>query len=645
MLPQTAYHIEAPAPMQECIQPCPWFNDTPNGELYWDALLQISRGNREEAERIVQAVQTGQPLIIDADWKRASPRTFDGVLDKIFISEASTSPQGLSFIGLLESIGVKEHNGFLNDVSPEASLKILEQKKEHLLVLQNFPQAGLSEEQKIARALYCWKLSHEIAGEKFLFHDYRLTQTFIGVLAEMVATFTQVQRVNGVEDLKQYLLRLGAITIQLKQTQQVMQLQRAQGIFPPRFMLEILLKILPGYFSSSGEQHPFWVHLADQVKPLKLREEEEGLLLAKRILEVSAIPAFESLHAYCQKLLEEVHTDHGVWALPDGSAYYAHVLKSHTTCDLTPSQVHALGWQEIERIEQEIRILLAKDGIEEPSKTVGELLKQVSQDPSLYYADTSEGRQACLEDFKAILDRSREVLWPLFGLTPKAPVSVLAVPKYEEMGMPAAFYLSPSMDGARSGVFYVNLRNMHEMCRMRMETLAVHEAEPGHHFQISIQMESPLHIMRRTQHFTAYAEGWALYAEKLAYERGFYSSPYQQLGHLQDELLRAVRLVVDTGIHEKRWSKEQAVRFMQEKLGYDYQSTVSEVERYFAVPGQACAYKVGQLKILELRQKARQALGERFDLREFHDLLLRSGSVPLAVLEEIIEQYIDVLLH
>jgi uncharacterized protein (DUF885 family) len=228
----------------------------------------------------------------------------------------------------------------------------------------------------------------------------------------------------------------------------------------------------------------------------------------------------------------------------------------------------------------------------------------------------------------------------LFDLKPKVSVKIQPVPSYEEESQAGAYYCSPSIDGSRPGLFFVNLRSMQELPIYRMETLAMHEAEPGHHFQIAVQNDMNLPMLRNLTHNTAFVEGWALYAEKLAYEQGFYSSSFAKLGHLQDELLRAARLVVDTGIHKKRWTREQAIDYMTAATGMNRESVATEVERYFVLPGQACSYKIGQLKILELRQRAKDLLGDNFSIQEFHNLILKTGSCPLAVLEEVVDQYI-----
>jgi uncharacterized protein (DUF885 family) len=617
-----------------------WFGGKPNPDLYWEALIQVAKGNREAARNIVESIQSARFLPAVPEWKKEYPDNLDAFFDKLFLSEVSNRPQELSFIGLLDSIGIREHNACLNDVSIDACRKALAQKKVDFQCLQKYSSGDLTADQKQSYDVFYWKLAHEIEGEKFLFHDYRISQSFVGILAEVNATFTQFHKLEIDQDVENYILRLACLPTQLKQTVETMEYQRQQGIFPPRFAIQKALNIIAGFLASDIADNFLYTRLAEQINGIDIPDRSEKLSRAAAVIQNQVCPSYRLLQIYCQNLLNEVPSDHGVWALPDGDAYYAHMLKGHTTTDLTADEIHELGLKEISRIEEEMRGLLARQGFIDPSKGIGALMQDLSNSSNFYYPNTPEGREECLADFYAILERSREKLWPLFGITPKFPVSILAVPKHEEGGMPAAYYHSPSIDGSRPGVFYVNLRNMQEISKCRMETLAIHEAEPGHHFQLSIQMESDVPVLRKIDSYTSYAEGWALYTEKLAYENGFYTTPSNVLSHLQDELLRAIRLVVDTGIHKKRWSKERAVGFMKQHLCSNHDSIVSEIERYFVAPGQACGYKIGQLKILELRQKAKDQLNDKFDIREFHDAVLGAGSVPLTILEDVVNRYV-----
>ena len=276
--------------------------------------------------------------------------------------------------------------------------------------------------------------------------------------------------------------------------------------------------------------------------------------------------------------------------------------------------------------------------VENPTRKLNELGKE----ERFLYANTDEGRAACLGEYQRILDEMNAALDPYFAVRPKAILKVERVPEFREKTSAGAYYQMGALGGGRPGIFFANLRDMNEIHKFGMKTLSYHEGIPGHHFQISIAQElKGVPIFRRMLPFTAYAEGWALYAEKLAREIGMYrDDPYSELGCLDSELFRAVRLVVDTGIHYKRWTREQAIEYMSAHAAQEQESVISEIERYIVMPGQACAYKIGMIKILELRERTQKALGAAFDLREFHDVILKNGSLPLSILDEIVQAYI-----
>jgi uncharacterized protein (DUF885 family) len=311
----------------------------------------------------------------------------------------------------------------------------------------------------------------------------------------------------------------------------------------------------------------------------------------------------------------------------------------HTTTRTSPAALHRIGLAEVDRIQAEMDRLLRAVGHAEGN--VGARMSALASDPAQLYADSDAGRQQILVDFKRIIDEVGGGLGDYFDLAPKAPVEVRRVPEFSEKTAPGAYYLAPALDGSRPGVFYVNLRKVDEIPRFGMRTLAYHEAVPGHHFQLSLMQElRGVPTFRRLLPFTAYSEGWALYAEQLAHEAGFEKDPLDNLGRLQAELFRAVRLVVDTGMHAQRWSRERAIAYMIDTTGMPESDVTAEIERYLVNPGQALSYKVGMLKILELRERARAALGSRFDLRAFHNLVLTGGAMPLAILEQRVDAWI-----
>ncbi len=364
--------------------------------------------------------------------------------------------------------------------------------------------------------------------------------------------------------------------------------------------------------------------------------------LAVQLVTSDVYPAYGLFIDYFKQLDDKVSENHGVWALPDGDRLYKLAIEFFTTTDYSADYIHNMGLREVDRIQGEIMIILAAQGWDAESGFKS-AIDRLAEDERFYYADSDEGRQQILDDYQQIIDEISAQLDPWFEVKPSSGVEVKRVPEFKEKTAPGAYYNPPAMDGSRPGVFYANLYDIKATPKYGMRTLAYHEAVPGHHFQIAIQQElKDLPFFRRLIPFTAYSEGWALYSEYVAWEAGMQSDPFDNIGRLQAELFRAVRLVVDTGIHDKRWNREQAIEYMLENTGMAVSDVVSEIERYFVLPGQALAYKVGMNKIMELRTRAETALGENFDIREFHNVVLTNGALPLTILERLVDQYIAV---
>ncbi|MDQ7050102.1 MAG: DUF885 domain-containing protein [Enterobacterales bacterium] len=320
---------------------------------------------------------------------------------------------------------------------------------------------------------------------------------------------------------------------------------------------------------------------------------------------------------------------------------YRLALKFFTTSNYSPDYIHQLGLSEVDRIQAEILQILKQQDFD-TSQGFEVAIKSMADQPRFYYPDTDAGREQILADYQKIIDEIDAGMDKAFRIKAKAGVKVERIPKFKEKTSPGAYYNGPAIDGSRPGIFYANLYDIKATPKYGMRTLAYHEAIPGHHFQISVAQElEDIPLFRKFGLFTAYVEGWALYAERVAWEMGYESDPFDNIGRLQAELFRGVRLVVDTGIHAKRWTRQEAIDYMMKNTGMPESDVVAEIERYIVMPGQACAYKVGMMKILELRQKAKDALGDRFDLRDFHDVVLKNGAVPLDILEEFVDNYIQ----
>jgi uncharacterized protein (DUF885 family) len=331
--------------------------------------------------------------------------------------------------------------------------------------------------------------------------------------------------------------------------------------------------------------------------------------------------------------------DAGVWKLPQGDQYYADSVLFWTTSTMSPGEIHATGLQVVadytRRIDDQMKSLGLTEG------TVGQRLRKMYDDKKLQYPNTDDGKEKLLADLNLKVQAVRAKLPQWFGTLPKADLIIKRVPKATEAGAPGGYYQNGSLDGKRPGMYYINLRDTAEQPSWTLGTLTYHEGIPGHHLQLSIQQEASLPLIRKVSFFSAYLEGWALYSEQLADEMGMYDNdPWGRIGYMHDAMFRGVRLVVDSGMHAMKWSREQAVKYYTDSLGDPEASAITEVERYCVWPGQACAYMLGKLEILKLREKAKTALGAKFDIRQFHDAVLLGGAMPLAILDKRIDAYI-----
>ena len=413
--------------------------------------------------------------------------------------------------------------------------------------------------------------------------------------------------------------------------------ERAErGIMPPDWVYPYVISDIEELLAA-GEKNAVLADFTQKIDGLELEQSDRDSLLAEatEAWNDSARPAYAGLLAEMKRQQAFAPTDDGVWRLPDGEGYYAARLQSYTTTDLTADQIHDIGLREVERIHGEMRAIMKSVGFE---GTLQDFFEFTRTDDRFFYTT----REAYLADAQAKLDAMEEKLPAYFGTLPESPMIIKPVEEFREKSAGKAFYQSPAADGSRPGTYYVNLYNLRDMSRNELEALAYHEGFPGHHLQRALQTETDdLPPFRRFGGFTAYTEGWGLYTEELGKDMGFYTDPFSDFGRLGMELWRACRLVVDTGIHSKRWSREEAIQYLKDNTPNPEGDIVKAIERYITTPGQATAYMIGKLKIMELRSKAQQELGEDFDYRGFHDAVLLSGPVPLDILEENVDQWIE----
>ena len=359
-------------------------------------------------------------------------------------------------------------------------------------------------------------------------------------------------------------------------------------------------------------------------------------------IKVNVKPGYQSILSFMIENYKYANQYHGVWSLPNGDDFYALRLRTYTTTDYSAAEIHEIGLQEVERIGNRMKEIFLELGYE-VNKPIGEMMSDLNENPEFLYEDTPDRKEIVIKDYNQMVKEAEQDVRPYFFDFPESPVEVRAVPEYSEKTAAGGYYQSPSLDGSRPGVFYANLYDIKQTPKFGMRTLTFHEAVPGHHFQIALNLENDeLTLYRRLGYRTsAYTEGWALYAEQLGVEVGMTKSLYDELGVLQSEMFRANRLVVDTGLHYKKWTREKAMEYMKKVTGMSDTEVRVEIERYIVWPGQATSYKMGMIKILDLRDKAMKELGAKFDLRKFHSIVLDQGIVPLFILDDLIDEWIN----
>lgn len=570
------------------------------------------------------------------------PWSIDHFYARVFLGFALRHPMMLSQIRVLEPMGLDFHSDDLDDMSLEFTQREGAWTARQLDILRSYDREAMDEAGRLSYDILEFFLADLVKGERFMLHDYPVNPLH-GIQTYLPQFMTTVHQINEARDAESYLERLRGFRQAFAQVIDGLELRREQGIVAPRFILDKVLVEMRDFTAPSPRENALFEHLAarlDALADLPAERRAELLTEGEEVMMTSVYPAYDALIQEVEQLVEVATDDAGVWKLPDGEAFYAYKLWENTTTDLSASEIHQLGLQQVAAIETEMRQSFAAVGLE--AGTIGEGMAQLSADPRFKYPDDEAGRAALLDEYGRLIVEVDGKISQLFELLPKASVAVEGMPEFRQANAPLAYYEPPPFDGSKPGVFFVNLRSTDEHPRFSMRAVVYHEAIPGHHFQIALMQEmQDVPFFRRILPFIAYVEGWGLYAEQLAAEHGFQDDPYDRLGYLQGQMLRAVRLVVDTGLHHHRWTRQQAIDYMLALTGRAENEVVAEVERYIVEPGQACAYKVGQLKILELRRRARQALGERFDLRRFHNVILGQGAMPLTLLERQVEQWID----
>lgn len=561
---------------------------------------------------------------------------------RLFMQMGSDNPELLSMLGILEKFGIHGHNSKLADVSEARMTKDFNRLERGLKLLRSYPRKKQSPEILLSTDILDWFMDDQYRNKPFRHHDYPFNQMF-GLQSETPNFMMTIHPFNNVRDARDYIKRLSKFGLKFNQALEGQRIREQENCIPPQFVIRRILDEMVAFSGVPARENALYTVFEEKLIKIETDPDRRQKLLQAVEAEIqnSVYPAYKNLIEYFKPLELIANQDDGVWKLPNGEAYYAHLLRSSTTSELSANTIHEMGVTEVDRIGSEMKNLLRHLGYADV-ENAPLCLKDLSQDARFHYPNTEEGRAECLNEYGRILEEIDKIIGSVFDIRPKAALKVERVPKFRELGSAGAYYQMPDMGGKRPGVFYANLRDMHEVHKFGMKTLAYHEGIPGHHFQIAIAQElrgQP--FFRKLVPFTAYIEGWALYAEKLAREQGAYKDdPYGELGYLDSELFRAVRLVVDTGIHQLRWTRQHAIDYMLAHTASPLESVTSEIERYIVMPGQACSYKIGEIKIVAMREKVLKALGEKFDLRKFHNVILHNGGMPLSLLDQVVDSFI-----
>ena len=568
--------------------------------------------------------------------------SLDKFLDDSVLEPILDSPQTLTSLGLHQLDFLTNHNENLDDYSVEKSESDHEKFLVYYEKLNNFDETKLPDSAKLNLEVAKFAANIEKRGfENFRYYMGPFIQ-FYGTHLSFVNFMTDTHKLVSEKDAEDYIKRIAKIPDAIDQLM-IFEKRRAEaGIYSPKFVYEKTLLQLTSLIETPTDQHPLFMSFKDASESMDLEtDKKESMFLSLK----DNIEKFKSSYARLKILVEENSQNarefDGVWSLPNGDDYYKHRLQIFTTTDLTADEIHKLGLQMVEEIQSEIKRILSEEGYD-INRPLADLFVELNNDPRFLFEDSDEGREAILDEYRRINEETYAMLPDYFNELPKAKVVVKRVPIFSEKSAAGGYYQGSSLDGSRPAAWYANLYDINATQTFKMPALSFHEAVPGHHLQIALNQENQNQTLWNKFGYrtSAFSEGWALYAERLAVEAGLLRDPYEQIGSLQSELFRAARLVVDTGLHSKKWTREEAIIYMMDNAGEVRSESESEIERYIVWPGQATSYMIGRIKIMELRERAKTELGNRFDIKDFHSVVLMNGILPLTVLEALVDQYI-----
>lgn len=573
-------------------------------------------------------------------WK---PVGINNYINKATISVALDSPELMTQLGMIDNTPLDFHSGKLADYTKAGDDKALAKLRKARAGLDKYGPEGLKGQELLSYQIVAWFFDDLLRDAGFEHGSYRVNQ-ISGVTVNLPQFLTDTHVIINEKSAKRYVSRVKEFGRVLKEVHARVEDDRAAGVVPPDFIIDKTIAGMQAFIEGGAAANVLVTTLParlDKVEGLSDEKKADLIAQATEAVETGVIPGYEALIALMTEMRAEATHDAGIWHIPSGDEIYAAALKSNTTTDMTADEIHALGLSEVERIEAEMEAILVASGRTEG--TLPERIDALMTDPAEVFPNDDAGRQQMLDYLVELNDEVMAKAGNYFITLPTQPLEIVRVPEYSQDSSPGGYYTQPALDGSRPGRFYINLKNTADNPKWTLPTLLYHEAAPGHHFQISAaQLITGVPMIRKFSPFNAYTEGWALYAERLAStDMGMYTDdPLGDLGRLKAEMFRAVRLVVDTGMHAKHWSREEAIAYMREKTGMTEEEVVREIERYVVWPGQATAYKTGQLAILKARARAEAELGDTFDLRQFHETVLGNGAMPLGILDQVVDDWI-----
>ena len=572
------------------------------------------------------------------------PFSMDHYLDKELIMGLLDSPEFMTYVGIFDKYNaVLKHNQKLSIRTLEDGDEDYQYSLAHLSMLKSYDSSKLTDIQKVTQKIAIFDTENNINEfENFRYHSYPFNQIGGNHLG-LVEFMTDTHPLRNLREASDYIKRVEKFDESLNANLIWLEEQKKLGIFAPKYVFDHVITQLKELIAYEDSDNPLMQVFARKVDALDIDEQksEELKTALSAVIASDVKSGFKSILDFFESNYEYANMNHGVWSLPNGDAFYEARLRSYTTTDYSAEEIHQIGLSEVDRIGARMKEIFLELGYQ-VNKPVGEMMNDLNENPDFLYPDTPDRKEIVVADYNQMVKEAEEDVRPYFARFPVSPVEVRAVPEYSEQTAAGGYYQAPALDGSRPGVFYANLYDIKQTPTFGMRTLTFHEAVPGHHFQIALNQENEdLTLYRKMGYRTsAFTEGWALYSEQLAVEVGMTKNLFDELGVLQSEMFRANRLVVDTGMHYKRWTREEAMAYMKKTTGMSDTEVRVEIERYIVWPAQATSYKMGMLKILELRKKAKAAMGDSFDIKEFHTIVLDQGIVPLFILEELIDDWI-----